>query len=376
MAKEKMVTSVDVADTESGAVERRDRAGVRLRWRTVFHWAVVAVALGYLIWRVPELAGQFEQLDHVAWAWVAAAGLSGLAALAVYGELHRQLLLVGGAHVPPSAVQGITFAQNAVSTTVPVVGGAGSLAYAIAQLRRRGVDSALAAWAVLLAGMITTVLLIVLGCLGLAWAGRVPAPLAVPAAVVVAGGSTGVWLLLTHPAVLQRGLTSLLRLFGRTPGSCPTCRKTWLEKADAAALQLSQRVARLRPGGARWSVLLVLALGSWGFDFFALIASAEGTGTHIRWDVLAVGFLVVQASIALQILPGGAGLAEAGLLGVLVAAGVPAAPAAATVLIYRAISWAGLSLVGWVVYALQPHTTPAHRHRSGEPAVAPSMPAA
>ncbi|QRP48756.1 lysylphosphatidylglycerol synthase transmembrane domain-containing protein [Amycolatopsis sp. FDAARGOS 1241] len=362
------MTSVEMADTESGAVEHRPRARRRLPWRPVLHWAVVAAALGYLVWRVPDLAAQFERLDHVQWAWVAAAGLSGLAALGVYGELHRQLLLVGGAHVPASAVQGITFAQNAVSTTVPVVGGAGSLGYAINQLRRRGVDSALAAWAVLLAGVITTVLLIVLGWLGLAWAGRVPIRLAVPAALVVAAGSAGVWAVLTHPAVLQRGLTSLLRVFGRTPGTCRTCRKTWLEKADAAALQLSERVARLRPGGTRWSILLILALGSWGFDFFALIASAEGTGTHIRWAVLAVGFLVVQASIALQILPGGAGLAEAGLLGVLVAAGVPAAPAAATVLIYRAISWAGLSLVGWVVYALQPHATPSHRHAPAAPA--------
>ncbi|MEV4599721.1 lysylphosphatidylglycerol synthase transmembrane domain-containing protein [Amycolatopsis sp. NPDC049253] len=365
------MTSLEMADTASGAVEHRPRARRRLPWRPVLHWTVVVAALGYLVWRVPELATEFSQLDHVQWGWVAGAGLAGLTALAVYGELHRQLLMVGGARVPASAVQGITFAQNAVSTTVPVVGGAGSIAYAINQLRRRGVDSALSAWAVLLAGVITTVLLIVLGFLGLAWAGRVPLRLAVPAAIVVAVGSAGVWALLTHPAVLRRGLTSLLRVFGRTPGTCTTCRKTWLEKADAAALQLSERVARLRPGGARWSALLVLALASWGFDFFALIASAEGTGTHIRWDVLAVGFLVVQASIALQILPGGAGLAEAGLLGVLVAAGVPAAPAAATVLIYRAISWAGLSLVGWVVYALQPHATPAHGH---EPTAAAALP--
>ncbi|HWD02956.1 MAG TPA: lysylphosphatidylglycerol synthase transmembrane domain-containing protein [Amycolatopsis sp.] len=358
------MVSVEWAETGVRAEDARAPMRRRLRWRPVVHWAVVVAALGYLVWRVPDLARQFEQLDHVRWGWVVAAGVAGLVALALYGELHRQLLLVGGAHVPATAVQGITFAQNAVSTTVPVVGGAGSLGYAISQLRRRGVDGALAAWAVLLAGVITTVLLIVLGFLGLAWADRVPVRLAVPAAVVVAGGSAGVWALLTHPAVLQRGLTSLLHLFGRTPGTCHDCRKTWLDKADAAALQLSERVARLRPGAARWTVLLIIGLATWGFDFFALIASAQGTGTSIRWDVLAAGFLVVQASIALQVLPGGAGLAEAGLLGVLIAAGVPAAPAAATVLIYRAISWAGLSLVGWVVYAIQPHATPAHHHKA------------
>jgi hypothetical protein len=42
--------------------------------------------------------------------------------LVVYAELHRQMLLVGGARVPVAAVQSINFVENAVSLTVPVVG--------------------------------------------------------------------------------------------------------------------------------------------------------------------------------------------------------------------------------------------------------------
>jgi hypothetical protein len=44
-------------------------------------------------------------------------------------------------------------------------------------------------------------------------------------------------------------------------------------------------------------------------------------------------------------------LAETGLLAALLAAGVAATPAAASVLIYRSITWLGLSLLGWAVYA-------------------------
>jgi len=55
--------------------------------------------------------------------------LTGVGVLAAYGELYRQLFNVGGARVNVVSLQGINFAHNAVSTTVPVVGGAGSIGY-------------------------------------------------------------------------------------------------------------------------------------------------------------------------------------------------------------------------------------------------------
>src|SRR3954454_5485360 len=79
-----------------------------LGWRTVAHWVVVGGALGYLAWRIPGMAVQFAQLDHVRWEWLVVAGVSGLGALVAYGELHRQLLLVGGVRLPVATVQGIT----------------------------------------------------------------------------------------------------------------------------------------------------------------------------------------------------------------------------------------------------------------------------
>jgi uncharacterized membrane protein YbhN (UPF0104 family) len=194
----------------------------RKHWQLVAHWLVVAAAVGYLAWVAPGLvadAGRaIRQLDHLRWGWLAVAVLCGVAALVVYGELHRQLLLVGRARVSVAAVQSINFVENAVSVTVPVVGGAGALAYAIDQLRRRRVDATLASWSVLAAGVISG-----------------------------------------HPA----------------------------------------RV----------------------------------------------------------------GLAETSLLAVLLASGVAAGPAAASVLIYRSITWLGMALVGWALYALSIHTSPLHIHR-------------
>ena len=88
---------------------------------------------------------------------------------------------------------------------------------------------------------------------------------------------------------------------------------------------------------------------------------------RVPWASVVEGFLVVQASIALQVLPGGAGLAEVGLAGV-VASGSPTGAAAVVVLVYRSVSWLLPSVLGWIVYALQIHTLGPASDRHG-PAV-------
>jgi putative heme transporter len=340
---------------------------VARHWRSVAHWLVVGAAVGYLAWTVPGLADEaaeaIGQLDSLHWGWLVVAVLFAVAALVLYGELHRQLLRAGGARLSAATVQGINFVENAVATTVPVVGGAGAVVYGIDQLRRRCVDSALASFSVLAAGVVATLSLLVLGALGLGVAGRIPLVLGVSLAVVIVAGSVGAWKALTHPAVLHRGLRLLVPLARWLPRVCRSCRNTWATRADEVALRLSARITLLRPTAARWLGLITLAGLTWVLDYVSLAASVAAVGYPVPWGVLLVGFLLVQLSIALQIFPGGAGLAETSLLGALLGAGVAAAPAASTVLIYRLITWAGLSLLGWAVYAFWIHTAPLHFHR-------------
>ena len=76
---------------------------------------VVGAAVGYLAWLMPGLASQFAQaigpLEHLRREWVIVTVLSGVVALALYAETHRQLLLIGGACLPVTAVQGINDAS-------------------------------------------------------------------------------------------------------------------------------------------------------------------------------------------------------------------------------------------------------------------------
>lgn len=341
---------------------------LRAHWRPIVHWAVAAAAAGALATQIPKLSHDLvlagEPLAHMRWRWLLLAAIAALGGLALYGEMHRQLLMVGGVRLSIRTIQGITFAQNAISNTVPVVGGAGALAYAIEQLRRQRVDAPLASWAVFLAGLLDTLALLVLAVLGLGWAVHLPVLLVTLAVVVIVLGAAICWIVLTHPAVLRRAMHVLLVVGSHLPVLCLECRQTWARRAEQGARRLSVRIGLLRPTSRRWLILAVLVIASWGLDFFTLIAAVAAVGLPVPVSVLLVGFLIVQASIALQIFPGGAGLASAGLLGVMVAAGVAVAPAAASTLLYRGITWTALALVGWVVYVIRIHTGPeiAHRH--------------
>jgi uncharacterized membrane protein YbhN (UPF0104 family) len=292
----------------------------------------VLLAVGWTASQLPPLVRSADAgvLRELRWGWIGGAALLGLAAVGLYGELHRQLLAVGGARPPAAAVQSISFAQNAIGSTVPVVGGAGSLAYAVARLRRRGVDGALATWAVVSAGVLSALCLVALGAGALAATGRLPLP---GAGLVLTGIGVAVALVVT--------------LAGR-PGAL----------RGAAA-----RLLPVRPSPQQWLQLLAAAVVPWLADFATLAVASAAVPGPVPWPALLEGFLVVQGSIALQVLPGGAGVAEVGLLGVLVGSGVPAGPAAAVVLVYRASSWLLPSALGWLTYGAQLRRAPAGARR-------------
>jgi hypothetical protein len=191
--------------------------------RVVLHWLLVAAALGYSAYHFPHLvlsasAGAVEFAD-LRWGWVAAAVASNLAA--VYAESHRELLRVGGARVPVSTAQSITFAENAISNTVPVVGGAGAVAYAISRFRRRGVDAALASWAVLLSGVLSAIYLIALASIALDAVGPLPVLGAGHAVLAVWAVGLGAWMLVTRHPRSPTAASDCAQIEYRRPGHLP-----------------------------------------------------------------------------------------------------------------------------------------------------------
>jgi hypothetical protein len=261
--------------------------------------------------------------------WVAGAVASSLAAIAVYAELHRELLRVGGARVPVNTAQSITLAEDAISNTVPVVGGAGAVAYAISRFRRRGVDAALASWAVLLSGVLSTICLVALAAVTLGAVGRLPGFGAGAAALTVCAAGVGAWVLVTHPALLHVLLRTILSLGRFVPGHYAICRNRRAADIDRFTDRVSGRLARLRPTLLRWVFLVALAGLAWVLDFADLVVSSVAA------------------------------------LGALHGRGVASGPAAIAVLVYRASSWLLPSALGWIIYGLQIHLIRPRPHRHG-----------
>jgi uncharacterized membrane protein YbhN (UPF0104 family) len=334
--------------------------------RSVVRWGLVLAALAWTVSRLPPLlhsaGAAVEVLAQLSVGHVVAAGVLGLAAVAAYAELHRQLLVAGGARPSAVAVQSITLAQNAIGNTVPVVGGAGALAYAVGTLRRRGVDGALAAWAVLAAGALSTFCLAPLAIGALVLTGVLSLPAAAPLLAGVAGTAAAAATLLRHPGVLRSALVRVLALRRHLPRAGGGA---GVAAAGRAADEALARLVPLVPSAPQWARLIAVSAVTWVLDFATLVAAAAAVPGSLHWDGLVKGFLVVQASIALQLLPGGAGLAELGLLGALLGSGVAAGPAAVVVLVYRASSWLVPSVLGWLTYGAQ--LTPLARPADGPP---------
>ncbi len=203
--------------------ETESRRG-RREWKfgggcAIAQWTLVLVGLGVLGWQVPARAHEADRLGpelaHLRWWWVGTAVLLNIGALAVYAELHRHLLAADRVRLPTRTIQAINFAENALSTTVPAVGNAAVFVYATYQLRKRNVDVALAAWSLVLAGTVATIMLMFVGLLGTGLAGQRRRI----ARRGIAVGSWACWHVVTRPSVLSRCLRTLAWPGRRLPRS-------------------------------------------------------------------------------------------------------------------------------------------------------------
>jgi uncharacterized protein (TIRG00374 family) len=128
---------------------------------------------------------------------------------------------------------------------------------------------------------------------------------------------------------------------------------------------IAERDEIRRTLGDRWKMALTAAVGKSLFDYLALIAALYAV--HARPDPPLVLLAYVAGSFLglIPLTPGGLGFVEAGLTGMLVLAGVDAAPAAVATLAYRLVSfWLPLP-AGGVAYWLFA------RRLKADPALAP-----
>jgi uncharacterized membrane protein YbhN (UPF0104 family) len=249
-------------------------------------------------------------------------------------------------------------AGNAVSNVVPG-GDAAGIAVQFSMLETAGINSDTAA-----AGLAAASLLAVGGLLAL--------PLfTLPAVLGGAGVSRG----LVHAALIGLGGFGLfvaggvavmatdrpLAVFGRVV--------QWLSNRvpgrrgktkGLGARLLQQRDLIMSTLGRNWQRAVLLIAGRLGFDYLCLLGALRATGSTPRPSLVLLAYAVAGVITWIPLTPGGLGVVEASLSGLLVLAGVHPGSAFVATLAYRlAAYWLPL-LAGAIAYSL-------YRRRYGRP---------
>jgi len=109
--------------------------------------------------------------------------------------------------------------------------------------------------------------------------------------------------------------------------------------ADLPERLLHQRDTIRAAFAAHPVLALLAALGKWGFDFLVLVSVVYALDLEPSSSVLLLAYAGAMVLALIPLTPGGLGVVEAGLTGLLVLAGLSAGDAAVTTLAYRLVSF-------------------------------------
>jgi uncharacterized membrane protein YbhN (UPF0104 family) len=327
---------------ERAAARRSTEAGGSSRLgRRVVVAVVLATATVTLLLAVPPLRGVAQQISRMSLGWIAAALVLEVASCAAYVVIFRLFF----AAVPAGLARQLAWTEEASGALLPT-GGLGALAIGGWLLRQAGMSTrriveSSSALFFLTSGM--NVAALVVGGVMLssdAFGGQDTLVLA-GAPIALGVGSTCATLAL--PLVLRRAPHR------RWP--------RWL--VDVSAGIEAARHSLVAPS---WRMLG--AVGYLGFDIAALGALFAATGHPIPVDALVLGYVIGYLANMLPV-PGGFGVLEGGLAGMLIAYGAPPTQAAAAVVVYHAIAFWIPSLGGLIGYGFLRRREPREATHSG-----------
>ncbi|MEV4256301.1 lysylphosphatidylglycerol synthase transmembrane domain-containing protein, partial [Spirillospora sp. NPDC049652] len=329
------------------APARDTRSRRARRIGALVQWGLVLAALGSLALfsdKLPDFGAMWQATRKADRLWLVVVVLAEALSMGAFARLQRRLLRIGGHRMPVRRAFAITYAGNALSTTLPA-GPAVSVVFTFQQFRRAGVSARVATAVIVVGGVITTGTYTLIGLLALLTDpfARGPALTALSYPAVLAA--------VVGPALFWRPLRVRLAVPFRWAHRRLTAHPKiapWVDKLlDAAVL--------LRPGARDVGVLALLAVMNWVCDILALFAAARAVGLDLDPTGVTLAYFAAQAAGSLlPLLPGGIGAIESSMAASLVALGAAVAPAAAAVGLYRLVSYWGVVGVGWVAWlALQ-----------------------
>jgi putative heme transporter len=349
-----------------GATATKTRA--RKILRGAVSAALIAAAFGFALPRFASYHSVWASLQSMTWPYALLIGVAAAASLASYW--------FGICAVLPSLrlreAAAVNLSSNAVANTLPA-GGALGMGVNWAMLSSWGVGTEEYVLYTLLSGIwnvFARLGLPVLALLALLTVTRPDAVLITSAGVglgLLVAAAAGLGLLLRSERfalradqVLQRAAAIACRLARRRAPTCLAGSLTGFR--DRAAGLLAARGWRITVTTAAAQILLWLVL----------LACLRGTGlsqAQVSWQVSLAAYAFVRLLTVLPLTPGGLGITELGLVGVLAAGAGPRATAQVTaaVLLYRAATYLPPIPLGAAAFLIWRHA-PALIHRA--PAVA------
>lgn len=131
-----------------------------------------------------------------------------------------------------------------------------------------------------------------------------------------------------------------LRWIGRSLQSAHNAMLRWRPPVTNLGQTLLRERDEIRSAlGRRWWQAAILSAGRLGLDFLCLLAAVRATGSHPRPSLVLVAYAAAGVIGLIPITPGGLGVVEASLTGLLVLAGSDSSSALLATLTYRLASY-------------------------------------
>ena len=302
--------------------------------------ALIAAVFGLALPRVASYRAVWASLGAMTWPYALLVGTAAAASMVAYWVTIRAVLPWIGLRQAAA----VSLGSNAVAGALPA-GGAVAMGVSWAMLSSWGLSTADYVLYTLVTGiwnLLTLAGLPVLAVMVMVTASRPDAAMITGAAVglaLLAAMAGGLGLLLHSEAsalragrVLRCGLVIAARLARRTPpastaGSLPGFR-------DRASALLAARGWRIIAATVASHLMLWLVL-------LACLRAVSLSQAQLPWQASLAAFAVIRLLTAIPITPGGLGITELGLIGILAgSAGQDAsARVTAAVLMYRAVTY-------------------------------------
>lgn len=328
----------------------------RARWRAVLHWLkdprvralITLMLLGAIIFLARDhyhfLAEGWEaMLQANNWYILAAVVVMGLSMIA---QAEVMVVLLRSADVPVkrTSANALGLSANAWSSTFPG-GPAISAAMIFREQLKWGASPVVASWYMVISGALSGAGMAILG-FGAVFFLRANVhvvSLTLSLVALVALTVAANWIA-RHPATVRSGLLKAVSWFNRKRGK-PEDR--FHEQVTGLVSQL--QAVDLPP--KRLGYAVVLSMLNWVLEIICLMLCILAIGAEPNVAGAVLAFISAKLIGQAQITPGGLGPVDIMLTTMLVGtAGLGSGQAVAAVIVFRMISFALLTIVGWLVF--------------------------